>query len=119
MDSYPDIGHDVDILVERDMKGVMKALMKEFNGETIRPSIAMVISKKASFTVPDSPIYVELHENKYSQVGEYAMPSTQLIERSRKVKFYNYMLKTTSPEDQFLIEVLHRVYRHLTIRFSD
>jgi len=28
-------------------------------------------------------------------------------------------LKTTSPEDQLLIEVVHRIYRHLTVRFAD
>jgi len=119
LDSFPDIGHDVDILVERGMKGLRKTLMKEFNGGKIKPSLAMRISKKSSVSIPNSPIYVELHEEKYSQVGEYAIPGYQLMERSRKVKLYDVILKTTSPEDQLLIEVVHRIYRHLTVRFAD
>lgn len=117
--NYPDVGRDVDIIVCGNIENLTNSLLKEFNGKIMNQSIASDLAGKLSIDIEDSPITVELHKDKFSQIGEYTLSGLQIIKNSRIVKLFGNTFRVPSYEDDILITVIHRVYRHMNIRFSD
>lgn len=117
--NHPDMGLDVDLIVCGDIDKLTKRILKKFNGKILDQSIASSLAGKVSIGIEDSPIIVELHEGKFSQIGEHTVPGMQIIKNSRLVRLYGKAFRVPSYEDEILITVIHRVYRHMSIRFSD
>lgn len=118
--NYPDMGLDVDFLVVReDVKNLTEMLLKKFNGKIKDQSIASDLAGKISLILEGSPVYIELHRGRFSQIGEATIPSTQIVKNSILANFFGKNYHIPSHEDELLITVLHRIYRHLSVRFSD
>lgn len=117
---YPDMGHDIDLLVG-DRSDKADILLKDRLGlrrledEGIFDRFA---GKRAYWAGTDSTI-VEIHHARMGQVGEFNRFPERLL--SRRISYECGSLKTfiPCPEDQLMIQVLQRVYRHLYFRVSD
>lgn len=117
--NHPDMGLDVDILLCGDVEKITDTLMKKFNGKILDQSIASDMAGKISIGIEDSPIIVELHKENFSQIGEHAISGAQIIKNSRIVQLFGRNFRVPSYEDEILLTVIHRVYRHINARFSD
>ena len=119
MSNHPDMGLDVDIITCGNTKELTDKLLRIFNGKILDQSIASSLAGKISIGVEDSPITVELHKDRFSQIGEYTIPDMQIIKNSRLAKLYGKKYRVPSYEDEILITVIHRIYRHISLRFYD
>ena len=117
--NHPDMGEDVDILVDGDTKNLTNTILKKLNGRILDQSIASDLAGKVSINIEDSPVLVEFHKDRFSQIGEHMISGTQIIKNSRLVKLFGKKFRVPSYEDEILITVIHRIYRHMSLRFSD
>jgi hypothetical protein len=120
MGNHPDMGLDVDFLVaSKDFNKARDVVLDNFGGRVIHQSMASTLAGKVSITIGDSPITVEIHGGGFSQIGEYGIQVEPTIKHSRIVKLFGMDFRVPSNEDMLLIDVMHRIYRHMSIRFSD
>jgi len=120
MGNHPDMGLDVDFLVaSKDFNKARDVVLGNFDGRVIHQSMASTLAGKVSIAIEGSPITVEIHGGGFSQIGEYGIQVEPTIQRSRTVKLFGMDFRVPSNEDVLLIDVMHRIYRHMSIRFSD
>lgn len=120
MNNHPDMGLDVDFLVaEKDFARARDTVFEKFDGRRIPQSMASTLAGKVSIAIRDSPITVEIHGGGFSQVGEYGIQTGPVIKNSRIVKLFGMDFRVPSNEDGLLIDVMHRIYRHMSVRYSD
>jgi len=122
---FPDMGNDFDILIEGDVKKAADALVKGFNGRILSSSMASNLAGKVSVRIEGEEVSrlrglsIEFHKNSFSQIGEFSLSARQVIERGGLVEIYGKRFRVPSIEDEILIAVIHRIYRHMSVRFTD
>jgi len=120
LNNHPDMGDDVDFLVAgKDLARTKDAVIERFDGKIKPQSMASTLAGKVSITIGDSPITVEIHGGGFSQVGEYGVQAEPVITRSVIVKLFGMGFHVPSNEDSLIIDVMHRIYRHMSVRYSD
>jgi hypothetical protein len=120
LNNHPDMGDDVDFLVAgKDLSTTRDTIIEKFNGRIKPQSMASTLAGKVSIIIGDSPITVEIHGGGFSQIGEYGIQVEPTIKHSRVVKLFGMEFRVPSNEDMLLIDVMHRIYRHMSIRYSD
>lgn len=120
MNNHPDMGLDVDFLVaNKYFKKARDLVLEKFNGHVIPQSMASTLAGKVSIAIDGSPITVEIHGGGFSQIGEYGIQAEPVIQHSRMVKLFGMDFRVPSNEDELLIDVMHRIYRHMSVRYSD
>ena len=120
LSNHPDMGLDVDFMVaNKDFRRARGTVIDKFGGKVIPQSTASTLAGKVSLEIEGSPITVEIHGGGFSQIGEYAIPAEPVIKNSRIVKLFGMDFRVTSQEDGLLIDVMHRIYRHMSVRYSD
>lgn len=119
-DNYPDFGGDVDFLAEvKNYKYIDNVMKKVFKAKKPPESISGRLSRKAQYLVEGSPIGIEFHFGGFCQVGEKTIPASQIIKNREKIRIEGKTFYTPCLEDALLITVIHRVYRHISIKFCD
>ena len=116
---FPDMGHDVDLLVldrSRRVDGLLAARLVAMPG---RGSLTHRVAGKRAFVVPGCPSPVELHHGRLGLLGEYAAYPAQLVRRRQPLEVDGVRTWVPSPEDQLLVQALQRIYVHLSLRFSE
>lgn len=120
LSNHPDMGLDVDFLVAgKDFRRARDVVIEKLGGKVVAQSMGSTLAGKVSLSIEDSPITVEIHGGGFSQIGEYAIDAESVIKKSRIVKLFDMEFRVPSPEDGLLIDVIHRIYRHMSIRYSD
>lgn len=120
LNNHPDMGDDVDFLVEgKNLARARDTVIENFNGRIKPQSLASTLAGKVSIIIGDSPITVEIHGGGFSQVGEYGIQVAPVIQRSRTVELFGMEFRVPSNEDGLAIDVMHRIYRHMSVRYSD
>jgi hypothetical protein len=114
------MGLDVDFLVAgKDFRRARDVVIEKLGGKVIPQSMGSTLAGKVSLSIEGSPITVEIHGGGFSQIGEYAIDAESVIKKSCAVKLFGMEFRVPSKEDGLLIDVVHRIYRHMSIRYSD
>lgn len=122
MDNYPDFGHDLDYLVDRDFDRASKQLQDRLGATAIKGlAVSDRIVGKRAFKIPkplDAGVEVELYP-KLSQVGDQILFNEIIFSRAEERTIAGIQVTVPSKEDVLLIYCVHALYRSLGIRISE
>jgi len=118
LDALPDIGHDIDLLVGKNLKKVRHDLLKRFSCRTVTLTFCDRHAGKFSTFIDGFDSDFELYTS-ISQLGEEYYSEEEVLGRrvwNAGVDGGTYLC---SKEDRLLITCIHTMYRHGKIRLSD
>ncbi len=118
LDAMPDIGHDVDLLVGKNLTVVQSKLLKEFQCNPVTLTFCDRQAGKFSTFIHGFDSDFELY-TRVSQLGEEYYPEELIIKRRLESTLPQGITYLCSPEDTLLIACIHTMYRHGKIRLSD
>jgi hypothetical protein len=92
---------------------------QRFNARVEPQSWGDRLACKWNFRVPGLPELIEIHVGRLGQTGEQTRLGRALIERRTAKTFGGHEFMVPSPEDQIILAVLNRFYRHYYFRICD
>tara|TARA_Y100001970_G_C14124281_1_gene798054 strand:- start:82 stop:1071 length:990 start_codon:yes stop_codon:yes gene_type:complete len=107
---YPDMGHDIDLLLDDVITDKLKTSLNLKDDET---SFLNEIAEKKPFILEDNTP-IEFHRY-IGHFGEYKELTRIFIENSVS----RNGIRVLRREDQLILQVIQRLYSHFSIRFSD
>ncbi len=116
---FPDMGHDIDLLVADRSRTIDRLLQERMGARRIESSCLNRISGKTNLEIPGFATLIEIHHGLIGHMGEHQTFAKQMIFRRVQQKFDEVETFVPSPEDQFLLQVLQRLYGHFYFRLSD
>lgn len=118
LDGVPDIGHDVDLLVGKNLPIVRSRLLKQFSCKAVTLTFCDRHAGKFSTFIRGFASDFELY-TRVSQLGEEYYPEESVLERRTERNVEGSRTYVCSQEDKLLITCIHTLYRHGKIRLSD
>jgi len=116
---YPDMGHDVDLLVLDRSNRIDSLVGQSFKSVRGADSLINRVAGKTSWEVEGEPTPLEVHHGRLGHVGEHNVYPGILFRRRAQVQIAGITTCVPSPEDQLIVQVLQRIYAHLSLRVSD
>jgi hypothetical protein len=118
LDAVPDIGHDVDLLVGKNLQRVRSGLLRQFQCDAVTLTFCDRHAGKFSTFIRGFDSDFELY-TRVSQLGEEYYPEEKVLERRGEENVLGSKTYLCSQEDRLLITCIHTMYRHGKIRLSD
>lgn len=116
---FPDMGHDVDLLVLDSTDAVDRALQERFTARPASFSLANRIAGKTDYTIEGYPSPLEIHHARLGHVGEHSAFAEALIRQRRSLSISGITTYVPRSEDKIIIQVLQRIYAHMSISLSN
>lgn len=116
---YPDMGHDVDLLVAGDARDVDRALIDGLRASRTAPGTFDRISGKTGLWRADWPAPIEIHHGRLGQVGEQVGFAAEVLVNRRRATIAGVTTWVPAADDEVLIQAYQRVCCHLSLRLSD
>ncbi len=118
LDAVPDIGHDVDLLVGKNLPRVRTGLLRRFHCDAVTLTFCDRHAGKFSTFIQGFDSDFELY-TRISQLGEEYYPEERVLERRGEENVFGSKTYMCCQEDRLLITCIHTIYRHGKIRLSD
>lgn len=116
---YPDMGHDVDLLVLSRSDEVDRLLGDELGLVKMDEGFFNRFSGKTTYQPPNCPMPLEIHHGRMGQMGEYDVYPRLVVENKILCPCREAHVYIPCFEDQLIIQVIQRIYAHFKIRISD
>lgn len=116
---YPDMGHDIDLLVMDRVYKIDVEIGKALELVPERGSLANRFARKTSYRIRGCPSPLEIHHGCLGHLGEHNRYPRMLVERSREFAIGAVRMFIPSPEDRVIIQALQRMYGHFHLRVGD
>jgi hypothetical protein len=118
LDALPDLGHDIDLLVGKNLAKVRDELLKRLRCYPVTLTFCDRQAGKFSTFIQGYDFDFELYA-RISQMGEEYYPEETVLQNRNFVSTINGGTYLCSNEDRLLITCIHTMYRHQKIRLSD
>ncbi len=118
LDALPDLGHDIDLLVGKNLKGVRDELLKRFHCHPVTLTFCDRRAGKFSTFIEGFDFDFELYA-RITQLGEEYYSEEVVLQNRNHTSTINGGTYLCSNEDRLLITCIHTMYRHQRIRLSD
>jgi DNA-binding XRE family transcriptional regulator len=116
---YPDMGDDIDLFV-MDHTGISDSLIIEKLGaKPFKRTLLNRIGGKTQYSIDGYPSELEIHHGRMGPMGEQTEFPYFLMKNRKRMPFQNEEMFVPSTEDQFVIQVLQRVYGRFYLRISE
>ena len=115
----PDMGHDVDLFVGDRSDRIDRLICCAYPCAPGADSLSNRVAGKTSWEVEGQPTPLEVHHGRLGHVGEHESYAAMLLRRRIQVDIAGIRTLVPAPEDQLILQVLQRVYSHLSLRVSD
>lgn len=115
---YPDMGHDIDLLILSGPTYISETL-NDLGISKGRDSLVNHFSGKRSFIIRDCLSPLEVHRGRLGHFGEYKDLAVMFVKNRKKIKVDGISTFVLSLEDQLILAVLQRIYSHRYLRISD
>ena len=116
---YPDMGHDVDLLVLDHAGDADQIIAGRIRMHPASSSLVNKVAGKTDYAVDGYPSPLEIHHGRLGQVGEHRAYAESLLQRRRPIKISGITTYVPRREDEVIIQVLQRVYAHRSMRLSN
>jgi len=116
---YPDMGDDIDLFVHRQTDKADSLLIGNFKASPCKRTLLHRMAGKTQYFLEDWSTDVEIHHGRMGLMGEYTVFPKFLVANRRIVDMENVKLWVPCSEDQFIIQVLQRVYGRFFLRISE
>jgi len=118
LDAIPDIGHDIDLLVGKNLRSVRSGILNRFKCSAVTLTFCDRHAGKFSTFVQGFRSDLELY-TRLSQLGEEYVPVEQVLERRERFQLAEGYTYLCCQEDRLIITCIPTMYRHGRIRLSD
>ncbi len=116
---YPDMGEDIDLFVQEQTNAADSVLVGNFKVKPCKRTLLNRVAGKTQYTLEGWPFEVEIHHGRLGSMGEHTVFPKFLLQNRRVVEIRGVKLWVPSQEDQFIIQVLQRVYGRFYLRISE
>lgn len=116
---YPDMGEDIDLFVHGQTNKADSVLISNFKASCCKRTLLHRIAGKTQYSLEGWAIEVEIHHGRMGPMGEHIVFPKSMVENRRVVEIEGVKLWVPSQEDQFIIQVLQRVYGRFYLRISE
>ena len=113
------MGHDVDLFVLDRSRRVDQLLRQRIGAVPGAGSLVHRVAGKLTYVVPGYVSPVEVHHGRLGLLGEHAAYPALLARRRQPLDVDSVRTWIPSREDQLVVQVLQRIYAHLSLRLSD
>jgi hypothetical protein len=118
LDALPDLGHDIDLLVGKNLVRVRDELLKRLRCSPVTLTFCDRQAGKFSTFIEGYDFDFELYA-RITQMGEEYYPEETVLQNRNYMPAINGGTYLCSNEDRLLITCIHTMYRHQKIRLSD
>ena len=115
---FPDMGHDLDLLVGAQPDVVLRTLHSDFRLTPGEGSISHWFADKRQYVVEGWQTPLEVHHGRLGHLGEHAS-FARLVLSCSSVAGAPVESQQLKPEHQLLFQVIQRMYGHFGFRASD
>jgi hypothetical protein len=119
LDHWPDMGSDLDVFTTGNAKEICSFMKREFAAERNPQGWSEKLACKFNFRIPGLKRFVEIHVGRLGQTGQQTRLGRTLLQRRTNKPFGAFEFMVPSPQDQLLLGVLDRLYRHHFLRICD
>ena len=116
---YPDMGHDVDLLVLDRAGDADQIIAGRIRMHPASSSLVNKVAGKTDYAVVGYPSPLEIHHGRLGQVGEHGAYAESLLQQRRAINMSSITTYVPRREDEVIIQVLQRVYAHRSMRLSN
>jgi len=116
---YPDMGEDIDLFVNTRTKKVDSIFINTLKAKPHKRTLLNKIGGKTQYTLDGWPFEIEIHHGRMGSMGEHIIFTKYLVANRRNANIDGVELWVPSPEDQFIVQVLQRVYGRFYFRISE
>lgn len=116
---YPDMGSDIDLLVDDGTMRTDRVIAQAMGARPRRGTPASTFAGKRTYEVPGFAAPIDIHHGRLGLLGEHRALARRIFARPRRVTMAGLELAMPAPEEQLLLQVVDRVYARRHIRASD
>lgn len=119
MQHYPDMGHDIDILVADESRRSDRAVSAVVHAmKPAAGSIPNYVAGKTSYEIPGFSTSIEIHHARLGMFGEYSDLASAMFARGIPAGG-GHNFKIPRAEDALILCVIQRMYAHFCVRVTD
>lgn len=119
LDHFPDLGSDFDIYTSGSERDIKKLMRENFDAQLESKSLSERLACKYRFRIPNLEKPLEIHRGRLGQTGQQVRMGRLILQRRVKKSFGGHKFTVPAPEDQILLRVVDRFYRHYCLRLCD
>lgn len=119
LDHWPDIGSDLDLFTSAPEADTVSVLREELHAQVEPQSWGDRLAHKWNFRIPELPQLVEIHIGRLGQTGEQRALADHIEHTAIPRNTGEFAFRVPAPEEQVMLAVLQRMYRHFYIRLTD
>lgn len=116
---YPDMGHDVDLLIEEKGRSMEPQIVDTLGLQPDQTSLSNTLARKSGYCRPEGELTIEIHRDRLGQVGEHKGVLDALKGKAREVDVGGVKIMVPGPEDMLIIQSIQRIFMHRSVRLSD
>lgn len=116
---YPDMGHDVDLLVSDRSLRIDRLIADQYGAILSPGSLLDRVSGKTGGSLPGFPSPIEIHHGRMGHLGECGDYPSILLGNKKTLAVNDTVSFVPSAEDQVIIQAMQRIYGHFSIRITD
>lgn len=114
----PDMGHDIDVLVDDPSKRIDRDISAALEAREGGSSLFNRIARKTAFTSNEGGSPIEIHHARLGLVGEQALLAKSILSHGRPRNARPHV-KIPDLHDRLLVQATQRVLGHRTLRIGD
>jgi len=115
----PDMGHDIDLLVNAEAASTARALSTEFQLTAVHATVANRFAGKCEYDAAGRETPIEIHHRRLGHLGEHAPLAKQAMMARERISDGPLAAWQLAPPYQLVLSVLQRLYGHMLFRVSD
>jgi len=116
---YPDMGHDIDLLVSNKSRAIDSAIGCSIDIIPSHDSFFNLAAGKSGYSIKNCETSLEIHHALLGHFGEHRQYPKILMKNREKVVFNGVTTFVPCLEDRLIICALQRMYGHFYLRISD
>lgn len=116
---YPDLGRDIDLLVDGSPRDVDAALLDWSVPQLQRRGVRDRLAATTCYPLPECGANLVIQHRRMGRMGEHGRFAWRLLHRRRRVRLAEVSWSAPTPEHGLLVLMLHRLYGQPSLRLRD
>lgn len=119
LQSYPDMGGDIDLYVSPRSIDVDAVILRGLKAIPVKRNLRNRIDGTATYQLTGCDSLLDIHHGRLGMLGEHKLYVSQVIRNARQVTVDGDDFLTPSAEDQLILQALQKVVQRSYLRLSD
>ena len=116
---YPDMGHDVDLLVITESTAVDRLVLGDVSAAGGRRELRDRLAGTTSYRIADTALTLDIQHGRLGVLGEHRRLATLIVDNRRRTDVAGMALDIPSPEHQIVLQAFQKVSGTSSLRLAD